>query len=360
MSATKSISDVLSRDVAYSGEGISVRSLEDSIHQERNVQDAKVGELKALRERNVQIQTAMTEELKKLRKFSDYLDGTATKGGFWAGFKEMLSYIPGLKSIAMSQRSIEELLKQQYQVSAKRVKEAAEYCDILKQSEQELYTEIHRINGKIVESAENEKRALDYVLELREMQEALEAEMQAVEANSVESRKIEADIDQIRGKLAEHSTNVQLYGAAEDRYASLKENTRKLAETIRNLAQDIQQYTTAASIKLDMASAQIQAIGRAADASVVMLEMKRSLDVMTESMNVTTQFVSDTQIFFRQNLDRLVEELETFDEGTSALLDENLKKSKEIEEKRIQAAIDKAMKARAEEQAAGTAPAAGA
>jgi hypothetical protein len=357
MSATKSISDVISRDVAYSGQGISVRSLEESIHQERSVQDAKVGELKNLRERNVQIQSAMADELKKLRKFSDYLDGTATKGGFWAGFKEVLSYIPGLKSIALSQRSIEELLKQQYQVSAKRVKEAAEYCDILKQSEQELYTEINRINGKIVESAENEKRALDFVLELRESQEQLEAEMQAVEAGSVEARKIETDLDKIRELLAIHSTNVQLYGAAENRYASLKDNTRKLAETIRNLAQDIQQYTTAASIKLDMASAQIQAIGRAADASVVMLEMKRSLDVMTESMNVTTQFVSDTQIFFRQNLDRLVEELETFDDSTSQLLDENLKKSKEIEEARIQAAIEKAMKARATEQ--GAAPPAG-
>lgn len=126
---TKSISDVLSRDVSYSGEGISVRSLEDNIHQEREVQDGKVGELKLLRERNVEIQSAMTDELKKLRKFSDYIDGTATGGGFWAGFKEMVSYIPGLKSIAISKRSIEELLKQQYHVSARRVKEAAEYVD---------------------------------------------------------------------------------------------------------------------------------------------------------------------------------------------------------------------------------------
>ena len=343
---TKSISDVLSREVSYSGEGISVRSLEDNIHKEREVQDGKVGELKVLRDRNVEIQTAMTDELKKLRKFSDYLDGTAVKGGFWAGFKEIVSYIPGLRSIAISQRSIEELLKQQYQVSAKRVKEAAEYCDILKQSEQELYTEINRINGKIVEAAENERVALNYVLELREMQENIDAELQTIEAGSVEARKLETDRDKIQALLSTHSSNVQLYGAAEERYASLKDNTRKLAETIRNLAQDIQQYTTAASIKLDMASAQIQAIGRAADASVVMLEMKKSLDVMTESMNVTTQFVSDTQIFFRQNLDRLVEELETFDEGTSQLLDENLKKSKEIEERRIQEAIDKAMKAR--------------
>jgi len=351
--ATKSMSDVLARDVAYSGEGISVRSLEESIHQERTVQDSKVSELKGLRERNVEIQTAMTEELQKLRKFSDYIDGTATKQGFWAGFKEVLSYIPGLKSIAISQRSIEELLKQQYQVSARRVKEAAEYCDILKQSEQELYTEINRINGKIVEAAQNEKVALDYVLELRTMQEELEAELQALEAGSVEARKIETDMDKIRALLAQHSSNVQLYGAAEERYANLKDNTRKLAETIRNLGQDIQQYTTAASIKLDMASAQIQAIGRAADASVVMLEMKKSLDVMTESMNVTTQFVSDTQIFFRQNLDKLVEELETFDEGTSQLLDENLQASKEIEERRIQSAIDKAIKARAEGEIGG-------
>ncbi|MFV8749290.1 hypothetical protein ACNOYE_01935 [Nannocystaceae bacterium ST9] len=353
---TKSISDVLSRDVTYSGEGISVRSLEDSIHKEREVQDGKVGELKTLRERNVEIQSAMTEELKKLRKFSDYVDGTATGGGFWAGFKEMVSYIPGLKSIAISKRSIEELLKQQYHVSARRVKEAAEYVDTLKQSEQELYKEINRINGKIVEAAENERRALDYVLELRDSKAALEAEMQALEAGSVEARKIEADIDKIQALLSTHSSNVQLYGAAENRYASLKENTRKLAETIRNLGQDIQQYTTAASIKLDMASAQIQAIGRAADASVVMLEMKKSLDVMTESMNVTTQFVSDTQVFFRQNLDKLVDELETFDESTTKMLDENLKKSKEIEERRIQEAIDKALARRAKDQAGGAQP----
>ncbi|MCA9634674.1 MAG: hypothetical protein KC420_01420 [Myxococcales bacterium] len=335
--------DVLSRQVSYSGEGISVKTLEADIHQERTVQDNKVGELKTLRERNVEIQTAMADELKKLRKFSDYLNGTATKDGFWAGFKEILSYIPGLRSLSLSQRSIEELLKQQYQVSARRVKEAAEYADVLKKSELDLYKELDRINEKIVEMAKNEQVALDYVLELRQLQEELKQAELAAESGSVEVRDIQAQQDKVYAKLAEHSTNVQLYGSAEERYASLKENTRKLLETIRNLAQDIQQYTTAASIKLDMASSQIQAIGAAADASVVMLEMKRSLDVMTESMNVTTQFVSDTQIFFRTNLDTLIQELDTFDDTTTKVLDENLARSREIEEQRIQAAIAKAM-----------------
>ncbi|MGB1013669.1 MAG: hypothetical protein ACPG4T_06010, partial [Nannocystaceae bacterium] len=216
------------------------------------------------------------------------------------------------------------------------------YVDTLKQSEQDLYKEIDRINEKIVEMARNERDALNYVLELEALQEALKQEEQAVEAGSVEARDHQAKQDKVYAKLAEHSSNVQLYGSAEERYAMLKDNTRKLAETIRNLGRDIQQYTTAASIKLDMASAQIQAIGRAADASVVMLEMKKSLDVMTESMNVTTQFVSDTQVFFRSNLDTLINELDTFDETTSQMLDENLKKSKEIEQARIDSAIQKA------------------
>ncbi|MFO0635590.1 MAG: hypothetical protein U0168_22330 [Nannocystaceae bacterium] len=349
---------VLERQVSYSGEGISVRSLEDSISTEREAQNGKVEELKVLRERNVEIQKALADEVGKLRKFSDYIDGTATQGGFWAGFKELISYIPGLRNIAISKRSIEELLKQQYQISSRRVKEAAEYVDTLKKSEQDLYKEIERINGKIIEMAKNEALAVDYVLELKQLVDALEQEKQACEAGSVAFRDLEAKQDKARALLAQHSANLQLYSAAEDRYASLKDNTRKLVETIRNLGQDISQYTTAASIKLDMASAQIQAIGTAADASVVMLELKRSLDVMTESMNATTQFVSDTQVFFRRNLDTLVKELETFDETTTKLLDANIAESRKIEDERIAAAIAKAQ-AHKRSQSGGAAPAPG-
>jgi hypothetical protein len=347
-SGPKANLDVLSKQVAYSGEGISVKSLEDDIQAERGTQNTKVDELKVLRERNVQIQQALADEVMKLRKFSDYVDGTATKGGFWAGFKEIVSYIPGFRNIAISSRSIEELLKQQYQISARRVKEASEYVDTLKKSELDLYKEIERINVKIIEMAKNEATAVDFVLELKKLVDDLESEKQTVEANSVAFRDLEAKQDKARALLAEHSSNLQLYGAAEDRYASLKDNTRKLVETIRNLGQDISQYTTAASIKLDMASAQIQAIGTAADASVVMLELKKSLDVMTESMNATTQFVSDTQVFFRRNLDGLIKELETFDETTTKVLDANLAESRKIEDERIAAAIAKAQQHKAE------------
>ncbi|RMG99159.1 MAG: hypothetical protein D6705_03975 [Deltaproteobacteria bacterium] len=346
--------DVLERPVAYTGEALSVQSLEQSIAAERKVQNEKVAELSSLRERNAEIQKALADEVAKLRKFSDYLDGTATRAGFWSGLKELLSYVPGLSSLALSKRSIEELLKQQYEIGVRRVEDAAAYVETLEKSEKDLYAEIDRINGKVVEMAKNEQLAADYVLELKALVDALESERQAVAAGSVEARDIEAKQDRARALLAEHSSKLQLYSTAEERYALLREHTRKLAETVRNLRNDLSQYTQAASIKLDMAAAQIQAVGTAADASVVMLEMKRSLDVMTESMNVTTQFVSDTQVFFRRNLDRLVDELATFDETTSKVLEENLAESAAIEDARIEAAVAKAKGARA--QAGATDP----
>jgi len=69
---------------------------------------------------------------------------------------------------------------------------------------------------------------------------------------------------------------------------------------------------------------------------------------MTESMNATTRFVSDTQVFFRKNLDSLITELDTFDEKTTKLLDENIEASRKIEDERIARAIEKAKRNKAE------------
>ena len=125
-------SEVLTRQVAYSGEGISVRSLEETIGRTRAAQDVKVGELGRLRDRNAEIQKALSDEVRKLRKLSDYLGGGRLKVGLGTRIKEILSYIPGLRKLAVTRRSIEELLRQQYEISSLRVKEAAEFADRLR------------------------------------------------------------------------------------------------------------------------------------------------------------------------------------------------------------------------------------
>lgn len=341
-------SDVLQRQVAYTGEGLSVRSLEETISAERDLQNGKVEELKTLRAKNVELQKVLADEVKKLRKLSDYVQLGKVRGGFLASLKEIASYIPGLRRLAFTRRSIEELLRQQYEISALRVKEAAEFADRLEVGESELYDEIERLNGKIIEAAKNEEIAAEHVLALRDEKARLEAEVAAAGEATAETRELQARVDQVQRALAQHSTLLQLYHTAEERLDRLKDSTRKLVETIANLRTDIGQYVAAASEKLDLVSGQIRAIGTAADASVVMLEMKKSLDVMTESMNQTTRFVSETQVYFRQNLDNLIAELDVYDDQTRAVLDKNLAQSRELEERRIAEAVEVALARRAE------------
>jgi DNA repair exonuclease SbcCD ATPase subunit len=343
--------EVLTKKVAYSGEGISVKSLESSLSGEREKQNVELGKLQQLKQRNEDISKSLGEEIKRLRKFSDFFKRGKVKGTFFANMKEMLSYIPLLSRLFISKRSIEELLKQQYEISSQRVKEAANYADRLKASEQDLFKEIERLDNKVIEHARNSDIAADAVLELKAYLDEKQAEMDAMQdKGSVAYRELQAEHNKARQLLSEHSTNLELYSSAEERLARLKENTRRLQETITNLYTDISRYVRAASEKLDDAIAQIQAIGTAADASVVLLDMKRSLDVMTASMNETTRFVSETQMYLRENLDSLIKDLEVYDEQTQQVLDANLERSRKIEDAYVQKALDKAMKIKQDRQ----------
>lgn len=336
--------DILDRPVKYSGDQISVRSLEDGIREARERQNVRVEELQVLRERNVELQKALADEVSKLRKLSDYVATGKSLSGFWSNLKEILSFVPGLGGV--TERSVEELLRQQYEISTRRVKEAGEFAERLRAAESDLHDEIERLNQKIVSAAKNEDLAAAYVLELNALKLDLERQLAEVGADSTKGREVQALLDRQRRTMSEHSTALQLYGTAEGRLDRLKDNTRRLSETIASLASDITQYVQAASEKLDLVAGQLQAIGTAADASVIMLEMKKSLDSMTQSMNETTRFVSETQMYFRNNLDNLVKDLELYDDETRSVMDKNLERSKAIEEERIDDAVKAALERR--------------
>ena len=125
-----------------------------------------------------------------------------------------------------------------------------------------------------------------------------------------------------------------------------------LARTIAQLQSDISTYVTIAGEKLDLIAGQIQAIGAAADASMVMLELKKSLEAMTESVNYTTRFVSETQAYFRENVDDMVNELELYDTETEQVLVANLAVNEVYDEMQIADAVSTALAHQIEEAAA--------
>lgn len=332
---------------SYSGDGISVRMLEETIHSERSRQDHQLNELNDMRSRNQELQGALSQEVNKLREITEHMHDR--RGKQTSGWKNFLSKLPFFKEEEQSRKSIEELLRRQYETSAMRVKEAAEFSDRLDIAKLDLYDEIERLNRKIIEYARNEKDAAANVLSLSDAKTELEGRLALATPSTLEARELQAELDRVRRALAEHSSLLKLFSTAEDRLARLQDNTRMLSQTIAQLQSDIGIYVTVASEKLDLIAGQIQAIGAAADASMVMLELKQSLEAMTESVNHTTRFVSETQSYFRENVDSMIEDLDLYDAETESVLANNLAMNEVYDEMQIAEAISVAMAQKFEE-----------
>ncbi len=329
--------EILNRKVEYAGEGISVRRLEEAIGNERQRQNLQITHLGNLRGRNAELQEQLTNEMKRLRDLSDELQ--KSREGEKSALSSMFSWLPWVKSESASHQSIEELLRNQFELSSIRLREAADFADRLEAAKVDLYDEIDRLNKRIIQSATNEEIAADYVTELRDLKVQLEFEIAQVEPSSAKERTLISQVDTTRRLLAEHTTKLKLYSTGEERLAKLKHNTRQLADTIAHLQSDITRYVTAASEKLDLIAGQIQAIGAAADAANVVLELKQSLDAMTESINHTTRFVAETQVYFRENVDTMIEDLELYDEETEAALSGNLVFNEVIDDLDVEKAL---------------------
>lgn len=345
----ESIDALLDKKLAYSGEGISVASLETAIEQERTRQDQQVKALQQLQQRNVEVSESLSKEVQQLQRLSSYVADGRVNTSLWSRFREAMSKIPGFSSLAVTPQSVEQVLRAQYESSLVRVKEAAQLADRLQLAEAQLHEEIERLNTRIIDSARNEEMAADYILQVQKVRDRLEVERDTTDDDGARVREIERTLDRIRAVLADHSVRLQLYHTAESRLGRLKESSRLLITTIGNLRSDVLQYVTAASEKLDMIAGQIQAIGTAADASVVMLEMKKSLDAMTDALNQTTRFVADTQLYFRQSLPNLLDDLHVFDEQTRDALRDNIEISKALEDERIARGVEFALLMRAEQ-----------
>lgn len=342
---------LLTKDVPYAGDGISVSSLEVAIEQERQRQDGQVKALQVLQQRNTEVQGSLAHEVEQLGRLSRYMGQGRVNTSIWGRFRDAMARIPGLSSLSVTPQSVEEILRHQYEVSLVRVKEAAELADRLGMAEAELHDELERLNTKIIDSARNETLAAEHVLSLQHERDRLDLELATSTESDAHTHEVQRTLDRIRRVLADHSVRLQLYHTAEGRLSRLQESTRLLIGTIGNLRTDVTAYVTAASEKLDLVAGQIRAIGTAADASVVMLEMKRSLDAMAEALDQSTRFIADTQLYFRQSLPELLDGLHVFDEQTHDVLQRNLEISQALEDERIARGVEFALLMQAEHEA---------
>ena len=299
----------------YVGEELSLERLEEWITGERALQTRRVGELETIREQNEQLHVALTEELEKLRTLSE--EHRPEPDGL---FTRLLARLrPGAAKFRTT-HSVESLLRQQYELSVRRLREAADHADRLEAAEADLHDEVDRLNQRIVDSVDNRGRAAGYLGELRQMLTGLTP---LADASALDVARAEAMTDRVKRLLLHHGTRHRLFSTADERLGRLRDNGRTLAGTIAALRADIATYVEIAGEKLDMTAGQVQALGAAADASVVVLELEASLSSLSESMNDAARFVADTQVYVRENIDVMVEEMRVYDDETAALLEAN-------------------------------------
>lgn len=322
---TSTSSQLAIRPIHYNGEGWNIGRLQDEVGRIRADQNTVLGELEKLRARSGTVAAELGQEMEKLSALSRELVHTRRRPHH-ESLRSRLARVFGRAPLTGS--SIERLLKEQYTVASVRVRESADAADRLKEIENTLRRDLEGINERIHTAAENREKALAYVQELERMLNEREAEQQrCTTTNGAEYRSITASLDRLRGLVAEHRTQAMLFGSAEERLDRLRESTSALAHLVSDLYADIARYVGAASLELDRVGSQIQAIGAAADAAVVLLEMKRSVELLGTSVRETSRFISETQVYLRSHIDKLVDDLHIFDEQTVRLLEQNRRES---------------------------------
>ena len=307
--------------------------IEEEIRAHRGRQRVRVETLQEIRTQQAELRGALDQELGELKKLFTRLQEPDAQTHWWSRLGQRLS---GLFADEGTERqSVEQLLRTQYDTSLLRLRQARELAARLDTIRADLYDEIDQLNGRMIASVRGADECAEGLLGLQMDRDALQQRLQGA-LSRVEQRELQAQADALRRHMAELSTQLQLNETCDERLGRLKQSTELLAQTIANLESDIRRYVGAATEKLDLVANQIQAVGAAADASLVLIDLKRSLDTLTSSMNDATRFVTEVQGFFHPHVYGLVSEMELYDAETRAHLEVSHEFSQLSDERRIE------------------------
>ncbi|MFN3198947.1 MAG: hypothetical protein ACE366_11120 [Bradymonadia bacterium] len=313
---------ILERKVRYHRTDLSASGMESRLRRERRLLNGHIDTLRDLQGQNAEVQHALDEEMSRLKSLSTQVAeiGDRAQESFWSRFRETLSFLPGLEAPSEELRSVEAMLREQYAHSLRRLREAADFADRLEAGEQDLYDEIERLGQEIIKASEDAEQAQGQVAELDVLIDELTARLSDCSPGSRDARLIEARIDRARRQSTEHEGRRRLYQSTGARLATMKRTTTGLADTLGQLRSDISTYVHHASVRLDTVANQINAIGAAADAGVVVQDLVRALDGMNAALHEATAFVIQTQQYFRAHVDTLVADLDAKAHEEQALL----------------------------------------
>ncbi len=197
------------------------------------------------------------------------------------------------RRIVLQRRSLTEGLIERYEVVTRRLQRASAFSDELRLCALELQAEVDALHGDLVRDVGNETLAAERVLDLDRELEALSAE-EGEYADLTPARRARL-ADRLAFRQRSTALELSLYESAVELGTQGLKPARRLRDHMLQLHEEMARYVLRCGAVVREAGQRIQALGAAADAPLVVSELRAGIHELEEAVRATEAHIERTR-----------------------------------------------------------------
>lgn len=260
--------------------------------------ERRLGEVDRLARTQKDLGEALSQDLARLRAQGEAVGSLDQQDAAATGLLDAIVRRFTRRRQMLDRRSATEGLVARYEVVSSRLRRASAFTDELRVTALELQAEVQELHADIDRAHHDARLAARRVLDLEEA-------VQALERDDTSAPDVARHLDTLRFELRHESQNMRLFQAMASMCERHVEPARALRDTVQRLHEEMQDFVLAATGTVDAAGRRIQALGAAADAPLVVEELRRSLDELQDAMRATETYLSHTRTLIAHTLPEL-------------------------------------------------------
>lgn len=221
-----------------------------------------------------------------------------------SGLVALLTRAFARRRVILQRRSVAEDLLRRYEATSQSLRRAAAFTDELQRCALEIQQQVDALHREAVDAVQNRTLAAQAVL-------ALEDSIAELEDGTSGDPEKERKLDALRFRQRSETLALELFAASDKLARAELPAARSLRDTVQDLHQEMARFVLGAESAVNATGRQIQALGMAADAHLVVHELKASMADLDEAMAATQRYVAQAQHLLAHVLPDLNAQIET-------------------------------------------------
>ncbi len=257
-----------------------------------------------LAQRQEVLEQGLDDELREFVEHGralDEIESMEQRAGFVGSMLRRFSE----RRMVLQRRSLTEGLIDRYEVVTKRLQRASAFSDELRLCSLELQAEVDALHADVVRDLANETLAAETVL-------ALDAELEALgrgegEYAGLSDAKKARAADALSFQQRSTALELSLYESAVALGTEGLKPARRLRDHMMGLHEEMARYVLRCGAVVREAGQRIQALGAAADAPLVVAELRAGIHELEEAVKATEAHIQRTRALYSRVLPELNE-----------------------------------------------------